>query len=207
MSGVMNIPVILAVAFTSLLTGWAVTTLGYYIPFLYASPVLASVGAGMLSTMKVDSGHPAWIGFQALYGVGAGMGFGLPLVVVQVTLPTEKIPTGTALITFIQTLSGALFNFVGQSVFQTQLARFLSDEAPGLDADNIADAGAMAIRKIVEPDMVHVVLQAYNSAATRVFLVVLALSAASLLGVLPMRWVSVKAKKAEAESTGPAERL
>ncbi|OJJ08782.1 hypothetical protein ASPVEDRAFT_89992 [Aspergillus versicolor CBS 583.65] len=207
MSGVMNIPLILSVAFTSVLTGWTVTALGYYLPFMYVSIILTSVGAGLLSTFKVDSGHPTWIGFQVLYGLGAGMAFGLPLIVVQVTLPTEKIPIGTALIAFIQTLSGALFNFVGQSVFQTHLLRFLSEEAPGLDADKIADAGAMAIRKIVEPDMVPVVLEAYNSAATHVFIITLTLAAASLLGVLPMRWVSVKAKEAEAESTGPAERL
>ncbi|KIA75455.1 MFS toxin efflux pump [Aspergillus ustus] len=198
MSGVMNIPLILAVALTSILSGWAVTTLGYYIPFMYATPVIASVGAGLLSTFKVSSAHPAWIGFQILYGIGVGLGFGLPLVVVQATLTAHTISSGTALVTLTQGLAGALFNFVAQSVFQTKLVQALFAEAPSLDAGKIAEAGATVVRDIVDPDMVPAVLRAYNYAITRVYLVGAALAAAALLGVVPIRWGSVKGKKIEA---------
>ncbi|KAL3470057.1 major facilitator superfamily domain-containing protein [Aspergillus californicus] len=198
MSGVMNIPLILAVAVTSMLAGWAVSSVGYYTPFMYAAPLIASIGAGMLSTLRINSGHSAWIGFQALYGIGAGIGFGLPVVVVQVTLPAEKISSGTAIVTFIQSLAGALFNFVAQSVFQTRLLRALADEAPSLDAARIMESGATMIRHLVEPDMLPAVLRAYNTAVMRVFIVAAALAAGSVLGVLPLRWVNVKGKKNEA---------
>lgn len=205
MSGVMNIPLILGVAVTSMLAGWAVSSVGYYTLFMYATPLIASIGAGMLSTLRINSGHSAWIGFQALYGTGAGIGFGLPVVVVQVTLPAEKISSGTAIVTFIQSLAGALFNFVAQSVFQTRLLRALAEEAPGLDSARIMESRATMIRHLVEPDMLPAVLRAYNTAVMRAFIVAAALSAGSVLGVLALRWVNVKGKKKN--ETAPAEGL
>ncbi|KAL2839754.1 major facilitator superfamily-domain-containing protein [Aspergillus pseudoustus] len=197
MSGVMNIPLIVSVAITAMLAGWAVSAVGYYTPFMYACAVIASIGAGMLSTLTVGSGHPAWIGFQALYGIGAGIGFGLPIAVIQVSLPTDKISSGTAIITFIQGLTGALCNFIAQSVFQTQLMRVLMEKAPNLDADKLMDSGATMLRHLVEPDMLPAVLDAYNTAIMRVFTLGAGLAAASVLGVLPLRWVNVKEKKLE----------
>ena len=37
----------------------------------------------MLSTLQVDSGSPAWIGYQALTGIGIGFGLQQAAVAVQ----------------------------------------------------------------------------------------------------------------------------
>lgn len=105
------------------------------------------------------------------------------MVVVQVTLLAEKISSGTAIVTLIQSLAGALFNFVAQSVFETRLLRALADEAPSLDTARIMEPGATMIRHLVEPDMLPAVLRAYSTAVMRAFIVAAALAAGSVLGV------------------------
>ncbi|KIA75689.1 efflux pump antibiotic resistance protein [Aspergillus ustus] len=194
-SGIMNIPLVLSFSITSIVSGWAVTKVGYYMPLMYASTVVASIGAGLLSRFQVDSRPPTWIGYQAIFGIGVGLGFGLPVTVVQAVLPGDRISSATALIAFTQSISGALFIFVGQSVFQTRLTLGLLRE--NLDARMALESGATRIRETIPPDMVPVALQAYNFAITGAFYVGLALAAASLVGAVPQRWLSVKGKKIE----------
>ncbi|KAL2798670.1 major facilitator superfamily domain-containing protein [Aspergillus keveii] len=197
MSGVMNLPLILSVTITSMLAGWAVTSIGYYTPFMYAAPVLAAVGAGLLSTFHVHSSHAAWIGYQALFGIGIGLGIGLPVVVVQAVLTQDRVSSGTALITFMQSIAGALFNFVAQSVFQAELMHSLVVMAPGLDADRVLEIGASGLRDLVAGDVLPVVLEAYNSAVMHAFYVGVALAAAAVIGAVPLRWLSVKGRTLE----------
>jgi MFS family permease len=67
-SGIMNIPMILSLVIMSIIAGGAVTSLGYYTPFLLFSSVFMSIGAGLLSTLEPDSGHSKWIGYQVIFG-------------------------------------------------------------------------------------------------------------------------------------------
>jgi hypothetical protein len=181
---------ILAVAVTSLLSGWAVSALGYYTPFMYATPLIASVGAGMLSTLQVNSGHPAWIGFQALYwnwhghriwDAGCrGLGY---------TPSSADIERNC----FSHVRTKPCRRFI-----QLRCAEFFTNPAPSLDARKIMESSASMIRHLIEPDILAAVLRAYNSAVMRAFMVAAALAAASVLGVLPLRWVNVERKRIEA---------
>ncbi|KAL4812404.1 major facilitator superfamily domain-containing protein [Aspergillus spinulosporus] len=193
-SGIMNLPMILGVTMCSLLCGWAVGQIGYYTPFMYSTPIVASVGAGLLSTMKVETSSSYWIGYQALFGIGMGAGFSLPLVVVNTALPAADISSGTASITFAQTLSAALFNFVAQNVFQNQLLHNLA-QFPNLDPVKVIDSGPTMLRAMVPDDIMPDVLEVYNAAITKTFYVGVACAALASFGALPIQWLSVKGKK------------
>ncbi|KAL2826227.1 major facilitator superfamily domain-containing protein [Aspergillus cavernicola] len=199
-SGIMNLPMIIGVVICSLLSGWAVGQLGYYTQFIYVAPILASIGAGLMSTLKVESGSPSWIGYQALYGMGVGTGLTLPIIVIQSALPTADISSGTASVTFTQTLSAALFNFVAQNVFQNQLMHNLA-RFPDLDPAKLIESGPTMIRAVVPADILPGVLEEYNSAITQTFYVGVASVALAIFGALPLQWLSVKRKKIQA---GPA---
>lgn len=164
---------------------------------MYIAPVVASIGAGLLSTLQVDSNHPKWIGYQALYGIGLGFGMSQPMVVVQAVLAPADVPTGTAIITFMQSIGGALFVSVAQNVFNNILLQRLAQDAPTADASKIAATGATMLRSVVPQDLLPSVLEAYNSAITQAFYVGVALAAVSILGALPVQWISVKGKKIE----------
>lgn len=197
-SGIMNLPTILGVVVCTILSSCFVSWLGYYTPFMYITPVVASIGAGLLSTLQVHSGHAEWIGYQALYGIGLGFGMSQPMVVVQAVLAPADIPTGTAIINFMQSIGGAIFLCVAQNVFNNILLQRLVRDAPTADAAKIVATGATSLQSVVAQDLLPSVLEAYNSAITQAFYVGVALVAVSIFGALPIQWISVKGKKIEA---------
>ncbi|KAI9367709.1 MFS general substrate transporter [Aspergillus egyptiacus] len=196
-SGIMNLPILLSSVISAMLSGGMVTTFGYYTPFMIASSILMAIGAGLLTTFDVDTGHSAWIGYQVLLGFGIGLGMQQPLIVVQAVLPLQDVPTGTAVMVFSQTLGGALFVSVGQNVFHNQLIKHLISEVPGIDAHAVVGAGATMIRQAVPEAALPAVLKAYNDAIVETFYVGVAMAVLALIGSLPIQWVSVKGKKLE----------
>jgi hypothetical protein len=120
-SGIDSLPLVLGVVVASILGGGLTTALGHYWPFYWLSVILSSIGAGLLTTFEVHTGHEKWIGYQAIYGLGVGFGLQQALVTVQAVLPLHQVPTGTALVMFMQTFGGALFVSVAQNVFNNRL--------------------------------------------------------------------------------------
>ncbi|KAK3631965.1 MFS sugar transporter [Elasticomyces elasticus] len=196
-SGIRNIPMILALVIFSAIAGGLVTYLGYYTPFVIASTILMSIGAGLLATLKVDSSSGEWIGYQVLFGAGVGLGMQQVLVAVQTVLPTEDIPIGTAIVMFSQTLGGALFISVAQNVFTNTLLSNLKKVVPGLDPAVIMATGATSLKTVIPAEYYAGVQVAYNLSLQNCFYVAVAMSVISLIGAVFLEWKSVKGKKIE----------
>ncbi|KAJ3544355.1 hypothetical protein NM208_g3096 [Fusarium decemcellulare] len=195
-SGIMNLPMILGLVIISVLAGGAVSALGYYTPLILASAVLMSIGAGLLTTFRLSTSSPAWIGYQALYGIGAGLGMQLPLVAVQTALAEHDIPIGTATLMFSQTLGGSVFVQVAQNVFTNQLTAEL--RGVGVDPKIILSVGATELRDRVSTKALGIVLVAYNKALTDTWYVSVATAVLALMPAVFIPWKSVKSKNAEA---------
>lgn len=192
-SGFRTIALNLSLTATSMTAGvlisrWA----GYYNPFMIASSVLASVGAGMLSLLTVKSHAAAFIGFQILYGIGIGLGMQQSLLVVQTVLTDGDNPIGTALINLAQTLGGAVSISVASNLSNTALEDGLRAAVPGLNVPRLVASGATNIRDLVAARFLPDVLQVYNNALTHTFRVPTALAALSILGALTLQWRSVR---------------
>lgn len=199
-SGIRNLPLILAVTVFSITAGGFTTWLGYYTPFIYAGTVAVSIGAGLLTTLKVNSGPAHWIGYQILAGGGIGLVMQQPLMAAQAVLKMDDIPIGSATIVFFQTLGGALFISVGQNIFTNKLVDGIVANVPGQDPLAILRIGATAIHKTFarEPDVLARILIAYNDAITQSFYASAALAIVAVFAGLGVEWVSVKGKKVEA---------
>ena len=52
----------------------------------------------MIYTLKVDSSAGIWIGYQILTGLGFGVGFQVPIIVVQATAQPTDLASVTAII-------------------------------------------------------------------------------------------------------------
>ncbi|KAF1920050.1 major facilitator superfamily domain-containing protein [Ampelomyces quisqualis] len=194
-SGIMNLPAILGLVIISMAAGVLVTVIGYYTPFMLASSVLMAIGAGLLSTLKVDSGSPQWIGYQFMFGAGVGFGMQQTLVAVQTCLPAADVAIGTATMMFTQTLGGALFISVGQNVFTNQLIKNLGTVVPDLDPSIVLVVGATELKNAIEAKFLPGVLVAYNLALTQVFYVSVAAGALSIIGAAFIEWKNVKGKQ------------
>ncbi|KAI1454443.1 MFS transporter, partial [Annulohypoxylon moriforme] len=191
-SGLMNLPSILGLVIFSIIGGGLATALGMFTPLLIASSAITAVGAGLLSTLKVDSTIGYWFGYQVVLAAGAGLGAQNVMLVAQVAVPMEDMAMATSIMTFTQTLSSSIFLAVAQTVFQNQLIKNLTANAPDLNSSTIVNGGVTAIRDLVPPDQLPAVLQAYNDAVTQTFYVAVAVSALSIFGPLFMDWISLK---------------
>lgn len=196
-SGIMNLPMLIAVVIFSVIAGAVVTIVGYYAPFMIVGTSIAAVGFGLLTTFEPDTGRPAWIGYQVLVGAGLGLGFQQPFIAVQTVLDMKDVPTGTSVITFMQTLGGALFISVSQNVFTNKLVQYVTEYVPGLNPMVVLGTGATAIQSTIDPAQLPGVTQAYSDALTQTFIVFVAMGTLSIIGALAIEWKSVKGKKIE----------
>ncbi|KAJ6544229.1 putative HC-toxin efflux carrier [Mycena capillaripes] len=196
-SGIDNLPMILSLVVSSLLAGGIITAVGYYTPFMIISTVFMGVGAGLISTFGVNTGHAHWIGYQVIYGLGIGFGMQQPIMAAQTVLSLQDIPTGTSLIMFAQTLGGALFVSVGQNVFTNKLKDGLASRVPSVDPATVLGAGATSLRTAVDASILPAVIAVYNDALVSAFYVSVAMAALSLIGALAIEWKSVKGKNIE----------
>ena len=193
-AGVSTIPLVLSLVVIGILAAVCTEYIGYYVPAMLLSPLLCSLGAGLLSTLSPSSGHNAWIGYQLLYGFGIGCGFQTSTLVPQNVLPRADVPLGMALMFFMQQLGGSVFLAVSQNIFSSRLVDSLTGIA-GLDIEAIVNnTGATALRTVVPSDQLQIVIHAYSHALTRVFILTAALSACMILGALAVEWKKIKGK-------------
>jgi hypothetical protein len=183
-SGIMNLPLILAATLFTIISGGGIDNLGYYGPFLLLSTVIASIGSGLLTTFKVSPSRPAWIGFQVIYGAGPGAAMQVAFVIVQAALPPANIPIATAIMTFAQTIGGAVFISVAQSVFSTLLIQNLIQVAPNVALSIVVLSGATELKNVIDKALLPSVLVAYNRALARTWFVSVVMAAVSIIDVV-----------------------
>ena len=197
-SGIRNLPMIMGLVIMSVLAGFVITKIGYYTPFMILASIFTAVGAGLLSTFKVDTGHAAWIGYQIIFGFGMGFGMQQTLIAAQTVLHIDDVPIGTSVIMFTQTLGGALMISVAQNIFTNRLLSNLAARVPDVDPKIVLSTGATSLAKAIGAKDLAQVLLAYNSAIMQTWYVSVAMASLTIIGSLLMEWKSVKGKKIEA---------
>ena len=204
-SGIATLPIVMSLVVASFVSGFITIKTGYYVSQVIACTIIMSIGAGLLTTLKVDTGHSLWIAYQFIYGFGLGLGMQQAGMAAQTCLAKKDVMTGVALMFFMQGLGGAVFVSVGQTVFSQSLVKKLSavtNVSPAL----ILHTGATDIRNIVPPQYLDKVLLAYNGALSDTFKVSLACVCLTVVTGLTMEWKSVKkAKQGGPPSPKPEE--
>ena len=193
-SGIDFIPLVISLVFASIAAGWITQKTGYYTGTIIACSVIMSIGAGLLTTLQVDTASARWIGFQILFGVGLGLGMQQASMAAQACLAPKDVMTGIALMFFFQGIGGSIFISVGESVFTHSLVSQLSTIA-GLDPATIVNTGATDLRNAVPPQVLGALLVAYNAALSDTLKVALACAVATIVGGLTMEWKSIKGLK------------
>ena len=201
-SGIHLLPQVLALVVASIITGVLTARIGYYTPFLIIGTCITTIGAGLLTTLQVDTTKGQWIGFQILYGWGFGACIQAPNMATQTVLPREDVSIGASLMLFAQTLAGAIFVAIGQNVLDGQLAKRLAD-ITSITPQQIEKAGATGLLKIIPSQFYAEGLNAYNESLRICFRVALIMACICILGALAMEWRSVKKQEEDSSSTKP----
>jgi hypothetical protein len=190
-SGIRTIPLVLSLVVGTISSGAIISRIGYYTPFAIASALIMPIGAGLLTTLSVNSGHAMWIGYQVLFGFGLGLGMQQPATAAQTILGKQDIAIGMSMIFFTRLLGGAIFISVAENLFTNKLVANLSN-IPGVTPSTIINAGALGVRTAVSAEHLPQVLIGYNNAVRDTFYLSCALSCLPIFGALALEWRSVK---------------
>ncbi|KAJ5349579.1 hypothetical protein N7541_007306 [Penicillium brevicompactum] len=194
-SGINNLPMVVSMIVFSALGGVLVNFVGYYTPLMFAGSAFLTIGSGMCTTFTVESGALQWIGYQVILGLGAGVGFQQCINALQTVLPVHDIPIGIAIITFAQSLSGAMFISIAQNVFENRLVASITKFAPKASPKALIEAGVSHLAQQVPKDVLPSVLHAYNIAITQTFYVSVAAALLSFIGAGLVEWKSMKRRQ------------
>jgi hypothetical protein len=206
-AGIKTLPLILSMIVSTIVCARITQTVGYYVPAMLLSPLFCSVGIGLLTTLNAEAGPSKWIGYQVLCGIGIGAAFQSPSLAVQAVLPRADVPLGTGLVFLNQQLGGAVFLSAAQNIFSNKLTSQLSGVTE-LDAEIIFQTGVNELYDVVQPNEVSSVVEAYNYAITRIFIMGTALSALTIVGASVMEWKNINMKPvAKEEPKGESSRI
>ncbi|KAJ4352555.1 uncharacterized protein N0V89_007904 [Didymosphaeria variabile] len=199
-SGINVLPQILSQLLFAIMSGAAVSKLGFYMPWAVFSGAVVAIGNGLLSTLTQHTSTARWIGYLILVGAGRGAGMQMSLVATQSALPMRLIPVSLAFLIFIQNLAAAIFLVVANTIFTQSLIKKLAQYAPSVSPQKALEAGssADAVRKLVAPDRpweVDGVLNAYSESLKNIWLMLVAFASIAFLCSFGMGWVDVRKKK------------
>lgn len=154
-----------------------------------------AVGAGLLTTLKIDSSAAQWIIYQIVFSLGCGFGFQQPIIATQTAFSAEQLPSALVVVAFMQTLGGIIAVSVAQNIFSNRLVANLRSVAPDVDPSIIHDTGILDIKSQFSPEQLRTILPAYNRSITQVLTLGLAMACATVVGAAFIPWRSLKKKK------------
>jgi hypothetical protein len=196
-SGVDVLPGIVTNLVFAVLSGIAVTRLGYYLPFSIFGATLNAVSCGLISTWTPTTSTATWVGYQILAGVGRGSSMQMPIVAIQTALTQAENPIGMAIIIFAQQFGGSVWLAVASTAFSSSLKKAIGKYAPGVNPQVVIAAGAIGYREVVPAASVAGVIKSYNEAVNHDFYIAAGVAVATFVFSWGMGWKSVKAKKVQ----------
>jgi hypothetical protein len=192
-SGVNMLANVLPNAIFSLLAGIFITKVGYFTPPAIVGCAITVAGAGLISTLQPTTDTAKWAGFICFVAAGIGMAIQQSFTAVQSVLRFEQIPIATAAVTCFQSLGGAVFISIGNSILANELrSASKANELPGVDIGVVLSAGATQFRSTVPKDSLPVLISVYNTALQKVFIAAIPLAGIAFASTLLMEWRSVK---------------
>ncbi|KAJ5914855.1 Efflux pump dotC [Penicillium tannophilum] len=137
-SGVLILPLVLAEAFTGMITGVIIHRTGRYRELIWIGEI---------------------IGYQLISGCGAGLLFQTPIIAIQATVSQDDTATATATLGFIRNMATACSIVIGGVVFQNSmgerkaslLATGMSDTLANQMTGDSAEANIEYIKDIQDP--------------------------------------------------------
>jgi hypothetical protein len=174
-SGVRNLPYILAIGISTIVSGVGISILGRYTEFMVVGSVLSTIGSGLIFTLDIGTGSGKWIGYQILAGVGAGLSFQIPVIVAQGTSQPADLSSVSSIILYFQTLTGAVWISVAQALFSNKLLQVVAATVPGVSPEKVVLTGATELRKVFK-DHLPGVLRSYMAGLKDAFTLAIALA-------------------------------
>ncbi|KAI1874082.1 uncharacterized protein JN550_002661 [Neoarthrinium moseri] len=160
-SGIRMIPSILGTALTTLVGSGVMGKLQMFQPFLLASGVLSVIGCGLIYSFQPDAGLGPIIGYQILYGVGAGLGVQTLNLVATITSTHHDVSIAVATVSFFLLLAGGWGVAVTDAILNNLILERTPRYAANVDPHAVLLVGAAGIHKAYSGEELRGVQMAY----------------------------------------------
>jgi predicted MFS family arabinose efflux permease len=209
-SGLMTLPMVIAMFLFSIGIGQVITRTGRWKIFPVIGMLVVSLGMFLLSRLHVDSSHVTIGLYVAVLGAGLGMTMQTLILAAQNAVRREDMAATTSGVSYFRSLGGA----IGVAAFGAILTNRLADEivtqavkahlniagGGGLDASSIGSPEAI---KHLKPIVQHVVREAFTGSLHTVFLTAVPVALAGWLAVLFLKELPLRSSRHPIE-TPPA---
>ena len=224
-SGYQILPLLGGLIISATAAGQLVARTGRYKALIFAALVTMAAGLWLLTNLRADTPIPlVWL-WMFITGIGVGPSFAVFTLIVQNSVPIQRLGTATSNLTFFQSVGGTIGLAITGTIFGTTLAA----EAPRqlvaagvppelaaagggqLDAATaVGDLGAAILAQVPEafraqvepfiPAIVDAIHQAMSIATASTFYVGVAASLLAALLVAGLKEVRMGASEAVADS-------
>ncbi|GAA0420180.1 EmrB/QacA family drug resistance transporter [Acrocarpospora corrugata] len=183
-AGLLTIPLMVGVLFSSTISGRLVSRSGRVKPYIVTGAAVLVAGFLVLSTLDHETPLPLVSGGMILIGVGVGMSMQNLVLAIQNTVPLRELGAASGTITFFRSLGGT----IGVSVLGAVLAnRVTASIAEGLGKAGLpvsgSGGGSLNVAALPEP-VATIVRASYGDATGHIFLISAAIGAAGLVAAL-----------------------
>ncbi|EPE37172.1 MFS general substrate transporter [Glarea lozoyensis ATCC 20868] len=192
-SGIRQMALVLPEIVAVGLTGFVVTKWGYYVPYMIGGTVIGSIGAGLLTTLDVDTPTANWAIYLFIFGVGAGMSLQLPYTAVQAVLDPSDVATGNAIAVFSSQLSGAIGLSIGQDLLVHKLYIAIPQHTDAISPARVVEVGASALAEISpSPEVLAALRQSYADAMRWTLILAVASMCIAVPSSCAMEWLNIR---------------
>jgi MFS transporter, DHA2 family, glioxin efflux transporter len=187
-SGIRNLPLVIGASLFTIVSGGLITMYGHFTPVLIVAAAVAIIGSSLVYTLNIGSSAGAWIGYQALAGIGLGLGIQVPVIANQGSVRVSDISSVSAVTLFFQTIGGSFFVSAGQTAFENKLVAVLPKTAPNVNPHMVVATGATELRKVFEAADIPGILEAYMQGLKVTFALCIALAGISTVIAFASEW-------------------
>ncbi|KPV74144.1 uncharacterized protein RHOBADRAFT_15707 [Rhodotorula graminis WP1] len=190
-SGAKTLPLSFTISPLAIVVGASVTITGIWVPQNAIGWAMATIGCGLLSLLKYDSGRNAWAGFSVVVGMGLGMLYSATNFAVLAPVKPARQPYAITFYGFVRSF-GQLFGIViGSTVVSNQLQKNLPAAYVAQYGELVGDATFALIPQIktfAEPLRTEVQI-AFNDALVTLWQVLVGLSGLGFLLALALKHI------------------
>jgi EmrB/QacA subfamily drug resistance transporter len=140
-SGLLIMPMMIGLLFSSIISGRLVTRWGRYRPLTIAGAMTMAAGMGVLTTLTADSNAYVVSGAMTLVGIGIGSAMPLLTVAVQNAVPPSELGVATSMTDFSRKLGGVFGVSAFGALLNARVAgRVMAAAEEGIVPRRIAEA-------------------------------------------------------------------
>lgn len=194
-SGIYALPMIIGVCVASVTSGYLTSWLGYYVPYMYFTTLIAPIAAGLLTTVDLTTDLVKLLTYQGILGFAIGSGLMIPQYAVQTVLDPKEVSIGYAVVQFGSQLGPVIYLSASAALFTNRLKAEIQQHSPSTNVGALENVGLSDIRNSVGTDRLGDVLLGYDAAVVQTLYLPLALTCLTVFGPVAMEWRSVKRKR------------